>query len=94
MQLWQRAEWQTIAIAHNRFHLWHLKAILVDFQNPHLSPTSPPKTDSNRVASDGIASAITKVVPAKYGPDKRAAVIPKNQPAIKEARAAMIIDCQ
>ncbi|CAB4829781.1 unannotated protein [freshwater metagenome] len=64
------------------------------FPKAILSPTSPPNTDSKRVASDGMASAITSVVPAKYGPDKRAAAIPNNKPARSAAITANAIASQ
>ena len=46
------------------------------------SPSSPLKTDIKRLAIVGIASAITNVVPARYGPESRAAAIPRRAPAI------------
>ena len=44
--------------------------------------------DSNLIAIDGIASAITKVVPARYGPLNLAAASPKKSPKSAETNIA------
>ncbi|CAB5051643.1 unannotated protein [freshwater metagenome] len=41
------------------------------------------------MASDGRPIASAKVVPAKYGPDKRAAAAPRSAPPIAAARTAI-----
>ena len=52
------------------------------------SPGTPPR-NANWLAISGRPTANAKVVPARYGPDNRAAAVPKKAPKRAEATIAI-----